>query len=247
MNELQGKLLVRSIRLLYFIGTKYSGKMEKKVVSHYDEEYFNNFQREIGEFGGKANLFLFEKHVLPSDTVLDFGCGGGFLIMNLQCRVKIGIELNPVARDFCSKVNGVTCHASLDSVPNESVDVVISNHCLEHTTNPFELVSILYRKLKNNGRIVIVVPLDSYRQQWVANDVNKHLYSFSPMNLGNILQGVGFTDIDTKHVLHKWPPKYKEITKIFGFGAFHMASWIYGHLNKRFVQVKGVGVKRAAV
>lgn len=214
------------------------------VTSHYGEGYFNNFQKEIGEFGGKANKFLFEKHILSSDTVLDFGCGGGFLLTNLVCNEKIGVELNPVARDYCNRNNGVKCFESLEFVPNESVDVVISSHCLEHTSNPFELVSNLFGKLRVGGKIVIVVPLDSYRHRWVQDDVNNHLYSFSPMNLGNILKGCGFTNIQTEPVLHKWIPMYKLITKHLGFQIFHKLSWLFGKLIKYpFVQVKGVGVR----
>ncbi len=56
------------------------------IRSRYEEHYFNDFKKEIGEFGGRANKFMFEKHVLPSDTVLDFGCGGGFLLSNLNCK-----------------------------------------------------------------------------------------------------------------------------------------------------------------
>src|SRR5688572_26026468 len=100
------------------------------ITPHYDEAYFNNFQKEIGEFGGKANLFLFEEHVQTSDTVVDFGCGGGFLLNNLNCREKIGIELNVVARDYCQKAHGIKCYESLDSIDDGSVDLVISSHCL---------------------------------------------------------------------------------------------------------------------
>jgi 2-polyprenyl-3-methyl-5-hydroxy-6-metoxy-1,4-benzoquinol methylase len=221
---------------------------ETKIVNHYEEDYFNNFQREIGEFGGKANKFMFDNHILPGDTVLDFGCGGGFLLSNLTCKNKIGIELNPVAREYCNNVNKITCYDSLESVPNNSIDVVISSHCLEHTAHPFALISRLHEKLKIGGQIVIVVPLDSYRYEWVPGDVNNHLYSFSPMNLGNILQAVGFTEIRTESVLHKWVPKHKEISRIFGFRTFHQLSWLYGtFVNKNSVQVKGVGVKKSAL
>jgi SAM-dependent methyltransferase len=214
------------------------------IAAHYDEDYFVNFQKEIGEFGGKANLFLFEKHVQRSDTVVDFGCGGGFLLKNLNCREKIGIDLNEVAREYCQKAHGIKCYESLDYLEDGSIDLVISSHCLEHTTNPFEIVSLLFRKLKNKGRIVIVIPLDAYKNKWVPNDINNHLYSFSPMNLGNILQDVGFKDISTMPVLHKWPPGFEKINKFFGFKIFHFLSWIYGSINKRVVQVKGIGTKR---
>jgi SAM-dependent methyltransferase len=214
------------------------------IASHYGEDYFNHYQKEMGEFGGRANKFMFEKHILPGDVVLDFGCGGGFLLNNLTCHEKIGVEINPIARDYCNQMMGIKCYESLEFIPNESLDVVISSHCLEHTTNPFELVSILFQKLKNTGKIIIVVPLESYKYSWAPQDVNNHLYSFSPMNLGNILQGVGFTEIKTEVILHKWIRGYKKIDKIFGLNTFHQLSWLYGKfLNLRCVQVKGYGIK----
>ena len=33
-----------------------------KAKNYYGNEYFNNYQREIGEFGGKANIFKFKKY-----------------------------------------------------------------------------------------------------------------------------------------------------------------------------------------
>ena len=216
-----------------------------KIAEHYQEEYFNNYQKEYGEFGAKANKFMFEKHISPDDTVLDFGCGGGFLLKNLNCRERIGIEINPTARDYCTHINGITCLESLDLIPKESVDVVISSHCLEHTINPFELITTLFEKLRNHGKIVIVVPLDSHRFSWRPNDVDNHLYSFSPMNLGNILQGVGFQDIHTEAVLHKWIPGYRTVDQLFGLATFHQLSWLYGkYFNKKTVQVKGYAVKK---
>jgi len=214
-----------------------------KIESHYEDDYFNNYQKEFGEFGGRANKFMFEKHISPRDTVLDFGCGGGFLLRNLNCNDRIGVEINPVARNYCQNINGIKCYESLEFVPKESVDVVISSHCLEHTTNPYELVTVLFDKLKTNGKIIIVVPLDSYYYKWTQNDVNNHLYSFSPMNLGNILQGTGFSEIRTEAILHKWVPGFRKIEKFLGFNTFHQLSWLYGKVNKRYVQVKGYGVK----
>lgn len=66
------------------------------VSGHYDEKYFA-WQREVGEFGGKANSFKYLKTVKPTDVVIDFGCGGGFLLKNLECARRIGLEPNASA------------------------------------------------------------------------------------------------------------------------------------------------------
>jgi len=219
-------------------------KSNEQVENYYDEEYFHSYQKEIGEFGGMANLFKFEKHIKPNDTVLDFGCGGGFLLKNINCTEKIGIDLNPIAREYCQNVHEISCYESIESVADSSVDIIISNNCLEHAINPYEIFTQMYRKLKTNGRIVIVLPCDSQKTRWKPNDIDNHLYSYSPMNLGNLLQAAGFQDIETKPIFHKWPPLYKRIHSRLGEKIFHISSRIYGRLNKTYVQVGGVAFKK---
>ncbi|UCE39033.1 MAG: methyltransferase domain-containing protein, partial [Thermoplasmata archaeon] len=77
-------------------------KNDKK--GRYGKEYFD-WQKNIGSFGGLANLFKFKEFINPTDTVVDFGCGGGYLLRNLQCKEKMGIEVNPHARQE-AKRNG---------------------------------------------------------------------------------------------------------------------------------------------
>jgi SAM-dependent methyltransferase len=214
-----------------------------QIENHYQADYFNNYQKAFGEFGGHANKFFFEKKVSSDDVVLDFGCGGGFLLNNLPGSRKIGIEINPVARAYCNEIQRIACYESLSFVPDASVDVAISSHCLEHTENPLGIVSALFQKLKEGGKIIVVVPLDNYRYRWRPNDVNNHLYSFSPMNLGNILQAAGFTDISARSVFHKWIPGYKTIYRLFGSEIFHVLCRVYGAVNRRYVQIIGLGIK----
>ena len=51
----------------------------KNHSDHYDANYLD-WQKSIGEFGGKANAFKFKKSIKESSTVIDFGCSGGFLL-----------------------------------------------------------------------------------------------------------------------------------------------------------------------
>lgn len=215
----------------------------KNVIQYYDTEYFNNFQKDIGEFGGKANLFKFEEFISKDDVVLDFGCGGGFLLDNLTCFRKVGIEVNDIAREYCI-LKGLECYRSLDSVEDNSMDVIISNHCLEHTAEPLSHLTSMFSKLKIGGRIIIVLPLDSYKYKWDPNDVNKHLYSFSLINLGNLLDAAGFEVVKTEIIWHKWPPYFNVIKNLLGWNIFHMICRIYGRMNLRYVQIRGIGIKK---
>lgn len=214
----------------------------KNAEKHYDDHYFNFHQRRIGEFGAKANMFKFKEYVHPDDTVMDFGCGGGYLLNNLDCKKKIGVEINQVAREVCQGF-GIECYESIEEIPDGSIDIIISNNCLEHTESPSQIVTALYNKLKIGGRVAIVVPCDRQYLKFIPNDINNHLYSFSPMNLGNILQNAGFSEIKVRSIFHKWVP-IPFLVKYFGFKIFHLASHIYGYLDRSYIQVHGAAIKK---
>ena len=115
-------------------------KTTPKASSYYDQDYFD-WQKNVGAFGGIANSFKFTNSYKPTDTVLDFGCGGGFLLANLDCQRKIGIEPNNSAVDSIKKSGAEHYFDSskcMQSIGAESVDTIVSNHALEHTLSPLE-------------------------------------------------------------------------------------------------------------
>ena len=71
-------------------------------MDYYNEQYFK-WQKEIGEFGGIINQFLFKDFIALADAVIDFGCGGGYLLSNINCTQKMGIEINDAAREIAKK------------------------------------------------------------------------------------------------------------------------------------------------
>ncbi|MDR2929038.1 MAG: class I SAM-dependent methyltransferase [Cytophagaceae bacterium] len=114
--------------------------------THYNKEYFS-WQKSIGEFGGWANKHKFLNYISKDDVVMDFGCGGGFLLKNIICRKKIGVEINSSAAET-ARQNGLEVYSIVDDVPDEIVDIIISNNALEHTRYPLHELKKLYKKLK---------------------------------------------------------------------------------------------------
>jgi SAM-dependent methyltransferase len=218
------------------------GEMMSDLVStHYDEKYFD-WYASMGAFGGWANLDKFRKYISSTSKVLDFGCGGGFLLKNLECAKKVGVEVNPAALETARK-NGVEVFVRVEDVPNEYVDVIISNSALEHTLQPLEELKSLYRKLQPGGKIIFVVPCESISYRYKPNDINHHLYSWSPMCIGNLFSEAGFSVIESKAYIHKWPPKYRLIARIGGRALFNLACRIYGRLARSLIQVRVVATK----
>jgi SAM-dependent methyltransferase len=213
--------------------------MKEKFSKHYDGDYFN-WQSSIGEFGGWANKTKFSKYISEDHTVLDFGCGGGFLLKQLNCKNRIGVEINPSAAEQ-ARQNGVKVYSDAQDVPDNSVDIIISNNALEHTFRPLDELKELKSKLKSGGKIIFVVPCESISYNYVSKNVNHHLYSWSPMCLGNMFTEAGYSLIESKPYIHKWPPKYDLIAKIGGRKLFELACRIYGRIDRSWFQVRAIG------
>lgn len=211
-----------------------------QASAHYDSEYFA-WQNPIGEFGGWANRMKFAQFIKKTDRVLDFGCGGGWLVSGFDCAERCGVEVNPTARAHAAKLTD-RVFASSDELPAGYFDVVISNNALEHTLRPLDEVKSLFRTLKPGGRIVIVAPCESIYWRYKPGDINHHPYGWSPMALGNLLDEAGFKVSESRAYWAKWPPRYRTIAKM-GPQVFRAACYIWGHVSRQWFQVRAVAAK----
>jgi SAM-dependent methyltransferase len=218
--------------------------MPQLSSTHYDGRYFD-WQAPQGEFGGWANQTKFQNYISNDSKVLDFGCGGGFLIKSIGCSKRVGVEVNPAAVAV-ARQNGIEVYTRVADVPDDYVDVIISNSALEHTLQPLEELKSLYRKLQAGGKIIFVVPCESISHRYKRNDINHHLYSWSPMSIGNLFTEAGFSVIESKAYIHKWPPKYRTIATLGGRTLFELACRIYGRIERSWFQIKVVAEKPAA-
>jgi SAM-dependent methyltransferase len=215
--------------------------MSNKVSKHYNDKYFE-WQALISEFGGWADQTKFASYISSRDDVPDFGCGGGFLLKRIECNKKVGVEINPPAAET-ARNNGIEIFQNVDDIPDEYIDVAISTNALEHTLQPLDELKSIYRKLRKGGKIIFVVPCESISYEYKPNDINHHLYSWSPMCLGNLFTEAGFSIIEVKPYIHKWPPQYRFIAKVGGRQLFEIAYRIYGRIERSWFQVRVIGEK----
>lgn len=200
--------------------------------SHYDEKYFE-WQRKVGKFGGIANLFKFEEYIESDSDILDFGCGGGFLLSNIQTSgKKIGVEINPSARDV-AKQNGIECFDDIKKVDENSIDILITNHALEYVDNPIMYICEFKRVVRNNGQVVIVVPHE-VSDVVKVNDKNMHLFTWAPQNLYNLLTICGIEVIRCERLCHAWMPHYLEVQQEVGWEEFHRLCVLHSKETKQY-------------
>lgn len=208
------------------------------VISHYlgdaGRKYFA-WQGEDGVTQALYNKHLWQPYITTADDVLDFGCGGGFLLKVLDANRKAGVEVNPHARENARRL-GIDTSESIAEVAG-TFDKVISSHALEHVPHPRQAVLELKEKLKDQqSRLILLLPLDDWRatmnRQYRPNDVHMHLQTWTPQLLGNLLTSCGLRVDEARVINHAWPPKRQLLWRLSP-ALFHAAALGWSIYNKQ--------------
>lgn len=164
------------------------------------EKYFQVRLKRRSKEAQAESSKLFIPYIVPGAVVLDFGCGTGDILKNLPCSRCLGVEINEPSLKI-AKEQGIETFTRIDQVPDEVSDVVISHHALEHIEDPIGTLKGLKSKLKPGGIAVIVVPAENpnskTNRSFKCSDINKHLFSWTPLTIGNLMTAAGFQVIDS--------------------------------------------------
>lgn len=206
----------------------------------YGKKYFD-WQKEIGKFGASLDFWKFKNLIKENTSVLEFGCGGGYLLEIINSNNKIGLEINPYAAKEARK-RKLNIVEKLNKIKDKWADVIISNHVLEHCKNPHDELVALRSKLKPNGIICFVVPSEKHKK-FQINDINNHLYTWNELNLGNLFISAGYNITEIKTFKHAWPPYYPQIYNLLGEKLFWIIASIYGRLFSKNWEIRIVAIK----
>lgn len=157
----------------------------------------------------KRATFGFDKRFpryVPNGNALDVGCGSGVFLSVLKrygWNVQ-GVEFKEVAAKAARENHGIDVFVgNLEDAKfeDDSFDFVSFHHSLEHVADINGMLAEVKRILKPDGVLYIEVPNVESLSQWISGeywlhwDAPRHLYSFSPSTLKNLLVGDGFVDI----------------------------------------------------
>ncbi len=145
----------------------YHGRAAAELFE-YDPEWLDRApESAVSSFAGVGNPHL-RADIQPGETVLDLGSGAGLdgiiagWLVGSEGKV-VGVDLNP---SMCqkAKANAADSGTTLECkegrmedipVPDESVDVIISNGVINLSFQKRKVVREMYRVLKPGGRISI--------------------------------------------------------------------------------------------
>ena len=133
---------------------------------------------------------------------------------------------------------------NLSFIDNETVDYIYCSHALEY--KDFEQAINVFnewnRVLKKKGKLMISVPHEDLSYAYVKGDINQHLYTWSPMSIGNLIQNAGFEIEEVRTIKMIQPPFASLIFKIFGIIGYKISGKFYRMIRKALTPFKRIGV-----
>lgn len=146
---------------------------------------------------GKRKL-VFSTTGLAKGKLLDVGSGIGSFVHEVKEHgwQVTGLEPDPDARKVGNEQYGIELEpiSRLYQLEPGSFDAITLWHVLEHVHDLHAYIQQLRRLLTEKGKIFIAVPnytsrdAASYKENWAAYDVPRHLYHFSPHAIDVLMQ-----------------------------------------------------------
>lgn len=210
----------------------YHGKQGDEYHKLRHEEIFNN-QQLLKNWGAYADYRYFSM-VGNNASVLEIGAGTGINMVSLKDRAEVSIvEPSDFARSHCESI-GLNGYKNITDVPKgKKFDFLFMRHVLEHLTRPFDMLVSLKKLLKEDGRIIIIVPVESGYKKYSTEDIDHHLYCWNSQTLQNLLEESGYTvkklyvnSFDGRRI-------FSVVKKVFGDKAYFATMQIFGTIMRK--------------
>lgn len=189
-----------------------------EIVSFYPDDYHayqegkRGLARALKAAYSRMRAREFAKLIGSTGHIMEVGAADGEFLHHLN---EVGdwqfsgVELDGdmVERARARGMDIRHCTLEQAAYPDESFDLVIMSHLIEHVQDPVETMAETARVLKPGGYVVGETPnIDSwdhglFGRYWGGFHVPRHLYLFSGGTLGRLLQEVGLEEVRLTHAL----------------------------------------------
>jgi ubiquinone/menaquinone biosynthesis C-methylase UbiE len=156
-----------------------------------------------------ANSILKASDVRPGNTVVDVGCGTGFLTRQAAMQMQgegrlVGVDLSSSmlekAKENLSRLALLTSvefrvgDAEKIPVQDDFADAVVGNMILHHCPRPRRVISEMTRIAKDGGRIA-VADLEKHNERWLREEMADRWLGFDLAKVKKWLEDAGLDDV----------------------------------------------------
>lgn len=174
-----------------------------RVASRWDRMREDFFDETV------ADSILKASDVRPGNTVVDVGCGTGFLTRKaaLQMQGKgrlVGVDLSPSMLEKAKdNLNRLALPTSVEfrvgdaeKIPlqDDFADAVVGNMILHHCPRPKRAISEMTRIAKDGGRIA-VADLEKHNEQWLRQEMADRWLGFDLTKVKKWLEDADLDDV----------------------------------------------------
>ena len=189
-----------------------AGDVQRRYREFFGEDYLSYELKNEEAFLELQKLALadagfdkIEKELMEDKTsapaVLDIGCATGAMLAFLKARgwQETGVEISPSAEYARQKRELNVKDMPLEECrfPDESFDLALASHLVEHLNNPPAFLREVWRVLRPGARLLLITPnIDGFQarlfgSRW-RSAIFDHLYLFSERTLKGMLGKAGF-------------------------------------------------------
>jgi glycosyltransferase involved in cell wall biosynthesis/2-polyprenyl-3-methyl-5-hydroxy-6-metoxy-1,4-benzoquinol methylase len=138
-------------------------KRNINTPEYWDNQYRFETEKGIDQRSDPDRWKIISQYIKDQDRVLDFGCARGEFLQWLKSvrpnTTRIGIDFSKYATDFAKSVDpSLSVGTELGNWNN--LDVITSQHVIEHLDNPETHIRELKSRLKTGGTLILILPIN---------------------------------------------------------------------------------------
>ena len=187
-----------------------SNRLEKKKVKEYFRETAYKWDEIRRDYYDEnlREVIIQKANVKAGNTVLDIGCGTGFITISVAKAVGkngkvIGVDISEgmlkKARENLSKAEVSNIEFRVGDAENiplddNSVDAVVGNMVLHHCPSPENAIKEMTRVLKPKGRLVLA-DMKEHKEEWLKDEMADLWLGFNPQKINEMFQTAGLRKV----------------------------------------------------